>query len=53
MFFLHNGTQLEGEKCKFQKLQNKDHPNIHVMLQSQNVWALVAKRNLYLTIGDW
>jgi len=23
---LHNGTQLEGEKCKFQKLQNKDHP---------------------------
>ena len=25
--FLHNGTQLEGEKCKFQKLQNKDHPN--------------------------
>ena len=24
--FLHNGTQLEGEKCKFQKLQNKDHP---------------------------
>jgi len=27
IFFLHNGTQLEGEKCKFQKLQNKDHPN--------------------------
>jgi len=27
--FLHNGTQLEGEKCKFQKLQNKDHPNFH------------------------
>jgi len=26
--FLHNGTQLEGEKCKFQKLQNKDHPSI-------------------------
>jgi len=25
--FLHNGTQLEGEKCKFQKLQNKDHPS--------------------------
>ena len=25
---LHNGTQLEGEKCKFQKLQNKDHPNV-------------------------
>jgi len=25
--FLHNGTQLEGEKCKFRKLQNKDHPN--------------------------
>jgi len=24
--FLHNGTQFEGEKCKFQKLQNKDHP---------------------------
>ena len=24
--FLHNGTQLEGEKCKFQKLQNKDSP---------------------------
>jgi len=24
--FLHHGTQLEGEKCKFQKLQNKDHP---------------------------
>jgi len=24
----HNSvfTQLEGEKCKFQKLQNKDHP---------------------------
>ena len=27
MFFLHNGTQLEDEKCKFKKLQNKDHPN--------------------------
>ena len=26
--FLHNGTQLEGEKCKFQKLQNKDHPMV-------------------------
>jgi len=26
--FLHNGTQLEGEKCKFQKLQNKDHPRV-------------------------
>jgi len=26
--FLHNGTQLEGEKCKFQKLQNKDHPSV-------------------------
>jgi len=25
--FLHNGTQLEGYKCKFQKLQKKDHPN--------------------------
>ena len=25
--FLHNGTQLEGENCKFQKLQNKDHPS--------------------------
>jgi len=24
--FLHDGTQLEGEKCKFKKLQNKDHP---------------------------
>jgi len=28
--FLHNGTQLEGEKCKFQKLQNKDHPTVDV-----------------------
>jgi len=28
--FLHNGTQLEGEKCKFQKLQNKDHPNTDI-----------------------
>jgi len=28
--FLHNGTQSEGEKCKFQKLQNKDHPSIHM-----------------------
>ena len=27
--FLHNGTPLEGEKCKFQKLQNKDHPKVH------------------------
>ena len=26
--FLHNGTQLEGEKYKFQKLQNKDHPTV-------------------------
>jgi len=37
--FLHNGTQLEGEKCKFQKLQNKDHPNEHqftYMLQKLN-----------------
>jgi len=25
--FLHNETQLEDEKCKFQKLQNKDNPN--------------------------
>jgi len=30
--FLHNGTQLEGEKCKFQNLQNKDHPRAHVTL---------------------
>jgi len=28
--FLNNGTQLEGEKCKFQKLQNKDHPKASV-----------------------
>jgi len=28
--FLHNGTQLEGEKCKFKKLQNKDHPNLYL-----------------------
>jgi len=28
MFFLHNGTQLEGEKLKIQKSQNKDHPNV-------------------------
>jgi len=29
---LHNGTQLEGEKCKFQKLQNKDHPKVECKL---------------------
>ena len=32
--FLHNETQLEGEKCKFQKLQNKDHPIQQVLRQS-------------------
>jgi len=26
---LQNGTQLEGEKCIFQNLQNKDHPISH------------------------
>jgi len=30
MFFLHNGTQLEGDKLKIQKSQNKDHPNVLV-----------------------
>ena len=29
--FLHNGTQLEGEKCKFKKLQNKDHPSTYAI----------------------
>jgi len=28
--FLHNATQLEDEKCKFQKLQNKDHPIVRI-----------------------
>jgi len=30
--FLHNRTELEGEKCKFQKLQNKDHPSCHTSI---------------------
>ena len=30
--FLHNGTQLDGEKCKFKKLQNKDHPTHQYIL---------------------
>ena len=37
--FLHNGTQLEGETCKFQKLQNKDNPStdvtFHILCSTQ------------------
>ena len=34
--FFYNETQLEGEKCKFQKLQNKDHPSTCMLFTFEN-----------------
>jgi len=35
-YVFYNETQLEGEKCKFQKLQNKDHPSTCMLFTFEN-----------------
>ena len=47
--FIHNGTQLEGEKCKFQKLQNKDHPIVQ-LAQHNSFMLQYVKASVWLTL---
>ena len=49
--FLHNGKQLEGEKCKFQKLQNKDHPNLLVLASGGDTWLTWSRTVSYTSFG--